>query len=215
MNRQKLALFLLLIVLAGSIGYALLRSPRQQEVAALKNRPDAPATVIRKNPAPSAQAAADTGALRLAQLDQELPGFGGFRRNIFSPIFRDEEKPPELKLPPPPPPPVKLPPPPPPEPQQAPPPPPPPPSQEELDRAEMGRLMLLGFLKKGGERTVFLTKGSEIILAKKGSKIGSRFEVVEVTDDVVTIKSLNSEAQVVIPLTENRSLGARQTSPRP
>ena len=215
MNRQKLVLFLLLIGLAGSLAYAVLRSPRQQEVATPKNRPGARAAAIRKGAAP-AKVAADSGRLNIEALEQEMPGFSGFRRNIFSPLFRDESEQAALKLPPPPPPPLKLPPPPPPVSAQAPPPPPPPPpSQRQMDEAELGRITFLGFLKKNGEKTVFLAMGNEIILAKKGSKVGAKFQVTDLTDDAITIKSVNSEGQMVIPLVENRSLSTRQTSTRP
>ena len=218
MNRQKLALFLLLIGLAGSIAYAFLRSPRQQEGETPKNRPGTQAPVIRQGKAAPAKKALDSGTLNLEALEQDMPGFSGFRRNIFSPLFRDESEQSALKLPPPPPPPMRLPPPPPPLPaseQAAPPPPPPPPSQRQLDEAELGKLMFLGFLKKDGERTVFLSKNNEIILAKKGSKIGTKFQVTDLTDEAITIKSVNSEGQMVIPLVENRSLSTRHTSSRP
>ncbi|QXE91119.1 type II secretion system protein PulP [Geomonas subterranea] len=219
MNRQKLALFLLLVVLAGAVVYAFVRTPRQQQVATLKNQPGAKATVLRKQPgaAPTA-AAANGGALHLDLLRREQPGFSGFRRNIFSPIFKDEEKQSALKLPPPPPPPKKLPPLPQPLPgasPQAPPPPPPPPTQEQLDDAELGKFVFIGFLKKGAEKTVFLSKGGEIFLAKKGGQVGPRFQVSNVTDDAITIKSLQSDRQLVIPLVENRSLSIRRPSPSP
>jgi hypothetical protein len=208
MNRQKLVLFLLLLVLAGSVGYSLLRSPRQQEVATLKNRPGMTASVLRSKKAPAQKEVADSRSVHLAQLDQELSSFSGFRRNIFSPIFKGEA-PPALKLPPPPPP-VKLPPPPPPMPVAQPmPPPPPPPTQAQVDEAEMGKFIFLGYLKKNGEKTVFLSKNNEIILAKKGSKLGSRFQVTDLTEEALTIKSLTTDQQMVIPLVENRSLARR------
>ncbi len=208
MNRQKLVLSLLLLVLAGSVGYSFLRSPRQQEVAALKNRPGMVASVSRNKKAPVQPAAVDNKSVHLAQLDQVQPGFTGFKRNIFSPIFK-EEAPPALKLPPPPPP-VKLPPLPPPMPQAQPaPPPPPPPTQAQVDESEMAKFVFLGYLKKNGEKTVFLSRNNEIILAKKGTKLGSRFQVTDLTDEVLTIKSLTTDQQMVIPLVENRSLARR------
>ncbi|QWV96272.1 type II secretion system protein PulP [Geomonas nitrogeniifigens] len=220
MNRQKLALFLLLVVLTGAIVYAVVRSPRQQQVATLKNQPGARATVLRKQSpaAPKAAAPSATGVVHLDQLQREMPAFGGFRRNIFSPLYKDESKQMALKLPPPPPPPKKLPPLPQPLPTaQVTPPPPPPPTQEQLDDAELGKFVFLGFLKKGAERTVFLSKGGEIFLAKKGGQVGPRFQVSNVTDDAITIKSIQTDRQLVIPLVENRALSMRRTStsPRP
>ena len=84
-----------------------------------------------------------------------------------------------------------------------------------MDEAELGRITFLGFLKKNGEKTVFLAMNNEIILAKKGSKVGTKFQVTDLTDEAITIKSVNSEGQMVIPLVENRSLSTRQTSTRP
>lgn len=208
MNRQKLVLSLLLLVLAGSIGYSFLRSPRQQEVATLKNRPGMVASVTRNKKAPAPTAAVNNQSVHLAQLDQAQSGVSGFKRNIFSPIFK-EEAPPALKLPPPPPP-VKLPPLPPPMPQAQPaPPPPPPPTQAQVDEAEMAKFVFLGYLKKNGEKTVFLSRNNEIILAKKGTRLGSRFQVTDLTDEALTIKSLTTDQQMVIPLVENRSLARR------
>lgn len=217
MNRQKLALSLLLIALAGAIVYAVARTPRQQQVAALKNQPGQKATVLRKQPAaaPKTAAAPSSGVVHLDLLQREMPGSSGYRRNIFSPLFREETKQSTLKLPPPPPP-VKLPPPP--APQAAPPPPPPPPpppTQEQLDEAELGKFIFLGFLKKGSERTVFLSKGGEIFLAKKGGQVGQKFQVIDVTDDAITIKSAQTDRQLVIPLVEHKSLSTRRTSTRP
>lgn len=209
MNRQKLALFLLLIALVGAVAYAFLRSPRQQEAPALKNRPGAKATVIRKEPGARKTAALPVGMVRLDLLQGNSAGAGGYRHNIFAPLFREKEKPGTLKLPPPPPP-LKLPPPPPPVAAPAPPPPPPPPSQAQLDEAELGKIVFLGFLKKGGERTVFLSKGGEIFVVKKGGAVGPKFRVADLTDDAITIKSVDSDRQMVIPLVENRSLSTRR-----
>ena len=210
MNRQKLALFLLLIALVGAVAYAFLRSPRQQEAPALKNRPGAKATVIRKGPGAQKTAVLPAGGVRLDLLQGNSAGSGAYRRNIFAPLFREEEMPGALKLPPPPPPPQKLPPPPPPVAAPAPPPPPPPPSQAQLDEAELSKIVFLGFLKKGGERTVFLSKGGDIFVVKKGGQVGPRFKVSDLTDDAITIKSIDSDRQMVIPLVENRSLSTRR-----
>lgn len=212
MNRQKLALFLLLIAFVGAVLYAFLRSPRQQQVTVLKNRPGEKATVLRKGPGTQKPTAAPAGGVRLDLLQGNTAGGGGYRRNIFSPIFREEQKPGTLRLPPPPPPPQQLLPPPPVAAPAAPPPPPPPPppTQAQLDEGELGKIVFLGFLKKGAERTVFLSKGGEIYVVKKGGQVGPRFRVTDLTDDAITIKSVNSDRQMVIPLVENRSLSTRQ-----
>lgn len=214
MNRQKLALALLLLALAGSLVYSFLRAPKQQQVATLKNRPGVAATVVREGKKGAAAPKGDqTGRVHLELLDRDQPGFAGFRRNIFTPVFKDEMKPAPLKLPPPPPP-VKLPPPPPPAPMpaQVAPPPPVPPTEEQKDAIELAKFTFLGFLKKNGERTVFLSSNNEIFLAKKGSSVGTKFQVTDLTDDAITIKSVSGGRELVIPLVENRSLSTRRTS---
>ncbi|GFO70265.1 type II secretion system protein PulP [Geomonas limicola] len=214
MNRQKLVLCLLILMLVAAIGYALLRSPKEQHVAALTYRtgtaaaPRKPAQAPTR-PAPGAPAAAESQSqVHLALLDQDRGRSAGFRRNLFSPIFKEEVKLPPFKpVPLPlPPKPVALPPPPP---VPVAPPPPPPPTEEDLIGREMAKFTFLGFLKKGDERTVFLSKDREIFLAKKGSTLAGKYQVSGLTDDAITIKSLSGGKEVVIPLVENRSLVRR------
>ena len=209
MNRQKLLLCLLLLILAGSVGYNILRAPKQQRVAQLKYRPGAPAQTAGKKGAAAPKGEADA-RVRLDLLDRELPRFAGFQRNIFSPIFRDESKPPPFKPLPPPPPPVKAPPPLP-QPVQAPA--PPPPSKEQIAESELAKFVFLGFLKQNGEKTVFLSRNNEIFLGKKGSSLGPKVRVTDLTDDAITIKSVDGGREIVIPLVENRAL-TRRTSKR-
>jgi hypothetical protein len=213
MNRQKLILCLLMVALAGAIVYAVLRSPTEQRAATLTYRPGVAAPVTVKNPARAAQAAAPGGRLHLALLDRQMPRFAGFRRNIFSPIFSEEVKLPPFKPLPPPPKPVKiaLPPPP-----QAPPPalPPPAPTEEQIAAGELAKFTFLGFLKQGGSRTVFLSTNNEIFLAKKGTTLLSKFQVSDLTDDAITIKTIVGGRELVIPLVENRALSMRNTSLR-
>jgi hypothetical protein len=295
MNRQKLILFLLLVLFGGAVIYAYVRSPKPQRVAKLKYAPGAVASAPRPKAggakagapkaaapqaAPAAQAAPSAAAIPAAPLPQitpatsaapggsaapsaggatggasatpataaaptagaaprQLPGrgpqiandetrvhlelldqarpFSGYRRNIFSPIFREEVKAPPIgTLPPLPPRPSKkaLPPPPPPRPlnvQPVQPPPPPPPTAEQLADQELAKFTFLGFLKKNGDRTVFLSKNNEIFLAKKGSKLGPNFIVGDLSDDAITIKSVAEGRELVIPLVENRGLRTHRT----
>jgi hypothetical protein len=217
MNRQKLILCLLGVAFVIAVIYGVLRSPKQQQVATLKNRTGSVAAVPRKSLVPAAKpgAAGKPGAaspgsvaqsVHLAQLEQELPRFSGFRRNIFSPIFREELKPPPFKPLPLPPRPV-LPPPP-----TTPPPPvvPPPPTKEELDNRELAKFTFLGFMKKDGAKTVFLSSNNQIFLAKKGSMLGTKFQVSDLTDDAISIKTVDGGRELIIPLVENRALATRR-----
>jgi hypothetical protein len=216
MNRQKLILCLLLVALAGSLVYAVLRSPTERRVATLTNRPGVAVPVPGKGspaaPRVAGAPAPGDGRVHLAQLDQELPRFSGFRRNLFSPIFTEEVKLPPFRPLPPPPRPVEIPLPPP-QAAVAPPPPvvPPAPTPDEIAAGELAKFTFLGFLKQGGARTVFLSSNNEIFLAKKGTTLLSKFQVSDLTDDAITIKTIVGGRELVIPLVENRALSTRTT----
>lgn len=57
---------------------------------------------------------------------------------------------------------------------------------------------------------MFLSKGADIFVVKKGGQVGPKFRVSDLTDDAITIKSVDSDRQMVIPLVENRSLSTRR-----
>jgi hypothetical protein len=211
MNRKKLVLCLLVLALIGSVAYSILRAPKQQQTAALKYRPGAAALAPRKGAAP-ARSGSDQARLNVELLDRDLPRFSGYRRNIFSPIFRDEVKLPPFKPLPPPPQPV-LPLPPPPQVAQAPPP-PAAPTEDQVAASDLGKITFLGFLNKNGDKTVFLSSNDEIFLAKKGSNLGTKYQVTDLTDEAITIKSVATGRELVIPLVENKALSTRRTSKR-
>jgi hypothetical protein len=215
MNRKKQLLAVLALIFVCALVYSFLRAPKQQRVTALKYRPGSVAQAPRKGSPAPAPAAGSSSKLHLDLLTRETPRFSGYRRNLFSPIFRDEVKAPPFKPLPPPPKPVKPLPPPKPVPMPPaapPPPPPPPPTPEQLADQELAKFTFLGFLKKGQEKTVFLSSNNEIFLAKKGSKIGSRFVVSDLSDDSITIRSVPEGRELVIPLMENKALSTRRTS---
>jgi hypothetical protein len=189
MNRQKMLLSALVMLLMIAVAYAYFRIPKQQRVSRLKyssgNAPDK----IKHDTTEQ-----NDKHLNLALLDKQMARQNGFKRNIF----RLEPLKSSIPVPPPPPPPAPAP-----QPTQPPPPPPPPPSPV---RAEMAKFTFLGFLKKEGIKTIFLSKGNEIILVKKGDKIANRFEVTNLTDEALTISSTTESGQIVIPLVENSPL---------
>ena len=208
MNRQKLLLFVLLLVFAGSLFTSYLRAPKQQRVAELAHKPGSAAAVARRSGAAAPGGAADRDRVFLELLGQEPPRSKGFRRNVFSPIFSEEVKPPPFRPLPPPPKPV----PPPPKPQQSAAQVPPQPTAEQIADSELAKFTFLGFLEKNGEKTVFLSGNNEIFLAKKGSALGSKFQVTGLSDDAISIKSVEGGREIVIPLVENRALSPRRTS---
>ena len=91
MNRQKLALFILLIVLVLAVVWSFMSVPRQKTVTTLKYAPGqtqasvktavaTPATNAAKQTSASA-ATGDERTLRLDLLEREQSGFKGYRRN--------------------------------------------------------------------------------------------------------------------------------------
>ena len=189
MNRQKVLLLILLVVLVLAATYSFLRMPQQKTVGKLKNIPGGPVEARKSDSSKTS-----LKKVNLELLDKPMPRFTGFNRNIFwlrpVDIFK--------KLPPPAPP---------------PPPPPPPPSADELlsqaARAELAKFTFLGFLLKDKRRTVFLAKDKEIFVVKKGDKIANKFEVTAISDVDLAISSTSGHGQIVIPLIENMPLKPR------
>jgi hypothetical protein len=212
MNRQKLALFILLIVLVLAVVWSFLSVPRQKTVATLKYAPGQTQTTVKATVAtPAANAAkqasapfaaGDERSLRLDLLEREQSGFKGYRRNIFKPIFTDEIKLMKQKavaIKPPTIPPAAV---------QPPKAEPPPITQAEILKKELARFVFLGYVKKGDRKTIFLSKDSEIILVRKGDIFAGRYEAKSVTDQALTIVENESGQEIVIPLIENQPLVA-------
>jgi len=212
MNRQKLLLFILVIVLLLAVVWSVMSVPRQKTVSQLKYAPGqtrAPLTAATPaanaanaaKTAPASAAAGDERVLRLDLLEREQSGFKGYRRNIFKPIFTDEialMKQKAIAFKPPPLPPVVV----------APPPKvePPPVAQPETLQSTLARFVFLGYLKKDNRKTIFLAKDKEIILVRKGDKFAGRYEAKSVTDQALTIVATDSGEEIIIPLIENQPL---------
>lgn len=197
MERQKKMLAILLGLLVLSLLYGVARMPRQKSVEKLTYTPGKAAPV---KPA-AVPGTADERRLRLDLLAQPAQRFAGFRRNIFKPIFHEEQR----VLPPPPPPPAK---------PTAPPPAkvePPPvakaPEPSPVQR-DMARFTFLGFLKKDNKKTIFLSSDKELFLVKKGEKIAGKYEVANITDEALTITKLGEGGEIIIPLVENKPLSS-------
>jgi len=200
MNRQKMALVLLLVLFAMALVYSFMGRPQQKSVKKLKYTPG-----MRIDSYGAINKAKDDKKLHLELLDREMPRFTGFRRNIFRPVFPSEMKLASISLKP-----AKPAPP-------APPPPPPPPVEKtpaQVAMEEVGQFAFLGYLQKENRRTVFLTKNNEIILVKKGDKVAGKYEVADISENMLTIALTPGGEQVAIPLQQNRPLGrgAAQTA---
>lgn len=200
MNRQKLLLFVLLIMFALSLGYGYFRMPRQKIADKARSVQESGT-----RPKPGDNVKVNDKKLKLELLDQGVVRFAGFRRNIFRPIFHEELK--AISLPPPPPPPK--------------PPIKPPASQSSGKAAEpavpptpetpayvkdMATFTFLGFVKKDNRKTLFLSKSNEIFLVKKGDRIADKYEVTNITDEVLTINVIAEGREIIIPLEENKAL---------
>jgi hypothetical protein len=191
--------------------WSFLSIPRQKKVATLKYAPGQTQAALRATTAPAANAAkppstpaaaGDERVLRLDLIDREQPGFKGYRRNIFKPIFTDEiamMKQKAVAIKPPPLPPVPVPPP-----KIEPPPVAPP----ETHQSTLARFVFLGYLKKDNRKTIFLSKDKDIILVRKGDKFAGRYEAKSITDQALTIVATDSGEEIIIPLLENQPLVA-------
>lgn len=200
MNRKRLTLLILLIVLVLSVGYSYLKTPQLKTVEKLKFAPGAAASV------PKTEAGTKGDRLRLDLLKKENATFAGYRKNIFRPIFRESAPrgaallPKQVKLIPPPPPPA------PPHPvivEAA-----PLPSQAEIPKI-MARFTFLGFLQKDGRKTIFLSKDKDIFVVKQGDRLAGSFTVSSINDDAITIHVQDDGSEIVIPLVENKPLTPR------
>lgn len=216
MNKQKLALFIILIILVMTVAWSFLSAPRQKTVTSIK-RPTGQAEQVEKVKAAATGAPAETSAksavktagatdertLRLELLDLEQSGFKGYRRNIFRPIFLDDIKLMKQKAAAFKPLPVA------PVPVIAPKPVPAPPVVEpETHQSTLSHFTFLGFLKKDNRKTIFLSKDKEIVLVRKGESFAKRYEATAITDQALTIRVTDTGEEIVIPLTENRPLSA-------
>jgi hypothetical protein len=213
MNRQKLALFILLILFVLAVVWSFYAVPRQKTVSTLKYAPGqpapaakAPAAVPSAAPGKAAPASAPSGDERVVRLDlleQDQGGFKGYRRNIFKPIFIDEVKammrkaaaPKPLPIPP-----VAV------QPPKVEP--PPVVAQPETLQTTLARFVFLGYLKKDNRKTIFLSKDKDIILVRKGDRFAGKYEARSITDQALTIFATDTNEEIVIPLLENQPLAA-------
>ncbi|MDD2540672.1 MAG: type II secretion system protein PulP [Desulfuromonadaceae bacterium] len=193
MNRQRLILFILVIVFGIAAFWSYNAMPRPKTIATMAFKPGQQAKSSRPAPDKSARDVDDGTKLKISLLDKEPTPFKGYRRNIFKPVFVDEvkiakQRPITIKLPPMPPPvpavPVVI--------KPAPPP--------------LAHFTFLGFLKKGSVKTVFLAKDNDILLVKRGDIVAGRYEATTITDQALTLKVMDTGGTITIPLIENHPL---------
>ncbi len=193
MNRQRLILFILVILLGIAVLWSYSAIPRLKTVGPTTSKAvqqTQPTVVATNKPA----GVEDDGTkLKISLLDKEPTGFKGYRRNIFKPIFVDEMKVAKQTA-------VAIKPPPVVQPVQA------PPVIIQPETAPLARFTFLGFLKKGSVKTIFLAKEKDILLVKKGDIFAGRYEATDISDQALTLTVTDTGDKIVIPLVENRSL---------
>ena len=194
MNRQRLILFILVIVFGCAVFWSYNAMPRPKTVSTLAKKPVQQSKPAVGAPDKPVRTPDDGTTLKIAKLDNEMSGFKGYRRNIFKPVFVDEMKvvkqqaaaikPPPKLLPPP----VAS------------------PIVQQPETAPLARFTFLGFLKKGSVKTIFLAKDKDILLVKKGDTVAGRYEATDISDQALTLTVTDTGDEIVIPLVENRPL---------
>ena len=198
MNRQRLILFVLVILFAVAVIWSYSTMPRLKTADSVPSKPAARQTTRPTAASKTPDRSADDGSrLKLDLLDKEGAGFSGYRRNIFNPVFADETKITRQRavaIKPPPPKPVPV------------------PVVEPVliqpESAPLARFTFLGFLKKGATKTIFLAKEKDILLVKKGDKLAGRYEATDISDQALTLTVTDTGDEIVIPLIENRPLSS-------
>ncbi|MDD2271689.1 MAG: type II secretion system protein PulP [Desulfuromonadaceae bacterium] len=194
MSRQRLILFVLMILLGVAVLWSYSAMPRPKTVSVLTFKSGQQAKPVVADTGKPVRDVDDGTRLKIGLLDKESTGFKGYRRNIFKPVFNDETVAVKPIMP------LK----------------PLPRVQQTLTvpviikpaAAPLANFTFLGFLKKGSVKTIFLAKENDIILVKKGDKFAGRYEAADISDQALTVKVTDSGETIVIPLVENLPLAS-------
>jgi hypothetical protein len=205
MNRQRLILSILLLLLILSVIWSFYSYPKQRTVAKLKYPPGS-RVVADKHRTPLVRSAARESEVRMLRTDllENMPAYTEYRRDMFKPLFVDKEtmlarqaaaaaaaaaaaeRKARKMLPP-----------------SAPSKPVPLPSGIQ---GELYTFKFHGFLKKDGRKTVFLAKGRDITPLKQGATFAGRYLVTSITEQVLILKVNGTGEEIIIPLVENEPL---------
>jgi hypothetical protein len=193
MNRQRLILFILVILFGIAVFWSYRAVPRPKTVSTLTFKPGQQVKSTVAATDKQARNADDGSRVKISLLEKEPATFKGYRRNLFKPVFADEVKivkqqPIAIKTPP----------------KQITP--PVVPAVIQPVTVPLARFTYPGFLKKGTVKTIFLAKDNDIVLVKKGDKIAGRYEATDISDQALTLKVADTGAVIVIPLIENLPL---------
>lgn len=85
----------------------------------------------------------------------------------------------------------------------------------EIVQQALGQFTFLGFLDKGGEKTVFLSSEGSLFLAKRGEEFGAdlEFTVEDISEDLLYVRHVGREGLIEIPLIEQQKLSASVSAP--
>lgn len=186
MNRKRLTLIILLLLLLLALLYAFWGTPRQGRVtdSAAKEKISVSNEPRKVSERRGKSQETLLPRLKTELLDRKPEPYGGVHRDLFYSFRGDLPEVVEPIVPivdePPPPPPVVEPPP-----MVA-----PPPTLQQIAARELARFTFLGFLKKGTEKTIFLSSEGEIFLVHQGDRFGRKneFLVTGVTPNELVIR---------------------------
>ena len=85
----------------------------------------------------------------------------------------------------------------------------------EVIRKSLSQFTFLGFLEKAGEKTVFLSSGGNLFLAKQGEHFGAgqEFLVEQIDDKLLKVRHAGREGLIEVPLIEKQKLNAAVSAP--
>jgi hypothetical protein len=85
----------------------------------------------------------------------------------------------------------------------------------EVVQQALAQFTFLGFLDKGGEKTVFLSSEGSLFLAKRGERFGLdlEFTVEDISGDLLLVRPEGRDFLIDIPLIEQQKLQASVSAP--
>ena len=85
----------------------------------------------------------------------------------------------------------------------------------EVVQQSLAKFTFLGFLEKAGEKTVFLSSGGNLFLAKRGESFGDarEFQIVDIDDKLLKVRHAGRDGLLEIPLIEQQKLSASVSAP--
>ncbi|MGK2904878.1 MAG: hypothetical protein ACSLFH_00805 [Desulfuromonadales bacterium] len=85
----------------------------------------------------------------------------------------------------------------------------------QVVQQSLSKFTFLGFLEKSGEKTVFLSSGGKLFLAKRGEDFGAdlEFQVADIVGNILKVRHAGRDGLIEIPLIEQQKLNASVSAP--